>query len=354
MKIPKVFLICFLLLAFGYHGTAQEALASPENLTVTPLFSNEEPLPIKLKYSNRQVRRETNDSTYLESVMEYEDEDGQWKTLDLKLRARGNFRRGYCYFPPLKFKIKKKVAKGTLFEGNKELKLVLPCHLVKHGHDYVLKEFLAYKLYEVVTPFHFKTRAVSLELTEIKGKKEKTHQLMGFLIEDIDKVAERHGARKLKRSVHPLQQDNVCSVQNDFFQFMIGNTDYSVAYQHNEKLIFVTDRKAIPIPYDFDMSGLVNANYAVVSQVQNEVLSISKVTERLFRGFKRDESVYQFIRQDFLGKKAEMMQIVNDLEPRFQDSRQFELARDFIEEFFVVLQNEKRFQREILAVARVK
>ena len=354
MKIPKALLICFFLLALGLNGSAQEALATPENLTVTPLFSEEEPLPIKLKYSNRQVRRETNDSTYLESVLEYEDEDGEWKSLDLKLRARGNYRRTNCYFPPLKLKIKKKARKGTLFEGNKELKLVLPCQLSKHSHDYVLKEYLAYKLYEVVTPFHFKTRAVSLELTEIKGKKEKKHQLMGFLIEDIDKVADRHGARKLKRSVHPLQQDNVCSVQNDFFQYMIGNTDFSVAYQHNEKLIFVTDRKAIPIPYDFDMSGLVNANYAVVSQVQNEVLSITKVTQRLFRGFKRSESVFEFIRQDFLGKRAQMMQIVDDLEPQFQDPRQFQLARNFIEEFFEILQSEKQFQREILAVARVK
>ncbi len=246
------------------------------------------------------------------------------------------------------------MAKGTLFEGNKELKLVMPCQLVKNSHDYVLKEYLAYKLYEVVTPFHFKTRPVSIELTEIKGKKVKTHQLMGFLIEDIDKVADRHGARKLKRTVHPLQQDNICSVQNDFFQYMIGNTDFSVAYQHNEKLIFVTDRKAIPIPYDFDMSGLVNANYAVVSQVQGEVLSITKVTDRLFRGFKRSESVFEFIRQDFLGKKNQMMQIVDNLESEFKDPRQFELARNFIEDFFVVLQNERRYQKEILAVARVK
>ncbi len=286
--------------------------------------------------------------------MAYEDEDGSWKSLDIKLRARGNFRREHCYFPPIKLKIKKKKAKGTLFEGNKELKLVLPCQLVKHSHDYVMKEYLAYKLYEVVTPFHFKTRAVSLELSEIRGKKEKVHHLKAFLIEDIDNVADRHGAKKLKRSVHPLQQDNICSVQNDFFQYMIGNTDFSVAYQHNEKLIFVTDRKAIPIPYDFDMSGLVNANYAVVSHIQNETLSITKVTDRLFRGFKRSESIYEFIRQDFLGKKAQMMEIVDVLKPQFQDAEQFEKAREFIQDFFVVLQNEGRYQREILAMARVK
>ncbi len=45
---------------------------------------------------------------------------------------------------------------------------------------------------------------------------------------------------------------------------MIGNTDYSSAYRHNEKLLFV-DGNIMPIPYDFDMSGLVDASYAVVS-----------------------------------------------------------------------------------------
>ena len=354
MKIPKAPLIYIFLLVFSYQAFAQDSEAPAEKPSTTLLFSEEAPLPIKLKYSNKVLRRETNDSTYLESVLEYEGLDGEWKVLDVKLRARGNYRRENCYFPPVKIKIKKKKAKGTLFEGNKELKLVLPCRLVKDCHDYVLKEYMAYKLYEEVTPYHFKTRPVTLELTEIKGNKEKKHQLMAFLIEDIDKVAERHGARKLKRVVHPLQQDNICSVQNDFFQYMIGNTDFSVAYQHNEKLIFVTDRKAIPIPYDFDMSGLVNANYAVVSQIENETLSISKVTDRLFRGFKRNESVYEFIRQDFLGKKADLLGVIDGMESEFQDPRQFKQAREFIEDFFVVLQSETKFQRKILAMARVK
>ena len=353
MKIPKALFIFIGLLTFCTLAYPQDIQESEDKITLTPLFSREEPLSIKLRYSNKELRRDTNDSTYLESVLEYADADQEWKALDVKIRARGNFRRENCYFPPVKFKIKKKKAKGTVFEGNKELKLVIPCRL-KNSQDYVLKEYLAYKLYEVITPFHFKTRPVSMQLTEIKGKKEKSHTLMGFFIEDIDRVAERHGAKKLKRSVHPLQQDNICSVQNDFFQYMIGNTDFSVAYQHNEKLIFLAGRKAIPIPYDFDMSGLVDANYAVVSQIQNQSLNITKVTERLYRGFKRNEDVYEFIRQDFLGKKNQMLDIVDSFENKFKDPDHFKRARKFIEDFFVVLYNEEKFQREILAAARVK
>lgn len=353
MKIHKALLIFIGLLTFGIYAYPQEEARATRQLSSTPLFSEVSELPVRLTYSNKELRRDTNDSTYLESVLEYEDVDGQWKALEVKIRARGNYRRNNCYFPPVKIKIKKKKAKGTLLEGNKELKLVIPCQK-NNSPDYVLKEYLAYKLYEVITPFHFKTRPVSLQLTEIKGKKEIPHELKGFLIEDIDRVAERHGAKKLKRTVHPLEQDNICSVQNDFFQYMIGNTDFSVAYQHNEKLIFLTGRKAIPVPYDFDMSGLVNANYAVVSQIQGDELKIDKVTDRLYRGFRRDTHVYDFIRQDFLGKKNQLLEVIDEHKSQFQDQEQFMKARKFIEDFFVVLHNEEKFQKQILAVARVK
>ncbi len=351
-RVSLLFLLTYLSIAGPL--SAQDTAASTKEIKVTKLFASTDPLPIKMEYSNRDLRKNTNDSTYILSSLQYQDEDGRWETLDVKIRARGNFRREHCYFPPVKIKIKKAIAKSTLFQGNKELKLVLPCQLVKHNQDYVLKEYLAYKMYEKITPFHFKTRRVAITLTEQRGKKTKIHEFEGFLIEDIDKVAKRHEAKKIKRSVHPLEQDNICSVQNDFFQYMIGNTDFSVAYQHNEKLIFVNERKAIPVPYDFDMSGLVNTNYSLVSQVQDEQLSIEKVTQRLFRGFKRNDVVFEKIRQEFLTKKPALFEVLDEMASEFQDPKQYETARKFLADFFTVLANEKKYRSEILAVARVK
>ena len=118
---------------------------------------------------------------------------------------------------------------------------------------------MAYKIYEAVSPYYFNTRLVNIELIEERGGDDRIHQVRGFLIEDVDEMAERYGGKELERSIHPLEQDNICSARNDFFQFMIGNTDFSIAYQHNEKLIYAKDM-IIPVPYDFDMSGLVNAS----------------------------------------------------------------------------------------------
>ena len=96
---------------------------------VTELFLTNDPIPVKLRYSNKVLRKETNDSTYIDSEIEYMTSDDSWNTLEVKIRARGNYRRENCYFPPVKMKIKKSVTAGTLFEGNKKLKLVLPCVL---------------------------------------------------------------------------------------------------------------------------------------------------------------------------------------------------------------------------------
>ncbi len=320
---------------------------------ITELFKAQQPLPLKLRYSIRDLKKETNDSTYVPTELSFREADGTWRTIEAKIRTRGNYRLKNCYFPPVKLKIRKSVAEGTLFEGNKKLKLVVPCLLQKRKNDLILKEYLAYKLFETVSAYHFKTRLVEVHFEELRGNNQRDHQLMGILIEDIDNVADRHQGNELKRSVHPLQQDNICCVKNDFFQFMIGNTDFSIAYQHNEKLLFI-GTKTIPIPYDFDMSGLVDASYAVVSQVQEEKLAITDVTQRLFRGFKRNPAVYQEIREEYLSHKAGMMEVIDAHQPLFEDPAEFESARAFILGFFDVLESDTAFSREILAQSRVK
>ncbi len=352
-KQVRLLLLLFVSICISGLQAQQLALDSADD-SLSLLFRSEEILPVRMAYSQKVLKAETNDSTYMKTGFSYRMEDGSWDSLEIKVRTRGNWRLKNCYYYPVKVRVKKSVAKGTVFEGNKKLKMVLPCQQVNDGNDNVIKEFMAYKLYELVSPYHFKTRLLDIDFAETKGKKVKEHKIKGFFIEDIDKVADRHNANQLKRSVHPLQQDNICCVRNDFFQYMIGNTDFSVAYRHNEKLIFIEDKKAMPVPYDFDMSGLVNANYAVVSQVQNEVLEIESVTERLYRGFKRTDGDYNKVRQEFLENRTKFFEVVDGLEVYFENPREFEEARSFLMDFFKVLQDDSMYRREIVAKARSK
>ncbi len=353
MNNQTILLILLLAVLQPFTLLSQAAEDSVAKKETTLLFREQGILPIRLRFSNKEMKKETNDSTYIFTKLLFKDQ-GKWDSLDVRIRARGNYRRSHCYFPPLKVKIKKSDAKGTVFKGNKELKLVMPCVQSTATLDNIVKEYMAYKIYEVISPFHFKTRMVDIEFTEDKGKKEKVHQVKGFLIEDIDEVADRENARKLKRVVHPLEQDDVVSAQNDFFQFMIGNTDFSTAYQHNQKLLFTEDYRTVPLPYDFDMSGLVDASYAVVSQVGGEVLSIESVTDRLYRGFVRDESVFQTVRQQYINLKPEIFKVIDSLKEQFDNEKEFVTARNFIDDFYKILENDSQFTSQITNKARTK
>ena len=136
---------------------------------------------------------------------------------------------------------------------------------------------------------------VDIEFTEVKKKKTIVHKLKGFLIEDDKRVADRFEGKSFERYIHPKAMDDMTSVQNSMFQYLIGNTDFSVAYQHNGKLLYI-DKKIYPLPYDFDLCGLVDASYAIV----NSKLGIESVKDRKYRGFKREESLVEEVRDCLL------------------------------------------------------
>jgi len=337
-------LLFFQLTTLSFLVAQNESNIS-ETKKVSKLFKDQSILPIKLSYSNKELKKETNDSTYIKSFLSYKQDDDTWKTLDVELRARGNFRRSNCYFVPVKIKIKKENYKKTLFKGNKKLKLVLPCNTTSDNNDNIIKEYLAYKLYEVISQYNFKTRLVDISLSETRGKKIKEHNIKGFLIEDDKKVAKRHEGKIINRSIHPLAQDPTTCVQNAYFQFMIGNVDFSIAKQHNAKLLYI-DKKIFPLPYDFDMSGLVNPSYG------NPGLGMTSMTQRKFRGVKRSTIVMQQVRQEFISNKGEMLKIVNDLKSSFENQKEFDMAKNYINDFFDILINDKHFNEEILSVMR--
>jgi len=346
MKTFKLFLFLSIFVASCHISYSQSVQKDP-----VPLFQSQEPLTLKLKLSIKDVKKNTNDSTYMKSMLYYKNNSEAWDSLQIDLRARGNNRRENCYYVPLRLKFKKSITKETPFVGNKKLKLVLPCLLEANNDDYVVKEYMAFKLYEIVSPIHFKTRLANIDFIEEKGKRTKENDMKGFLIEDIDNVAERLNGNEIKRRILPLQQDDLASVRNSFFQYMIANTDFSTTYNHNGKLLFV-DKKIVPVPYDFDMSGLVNTSYAVVSNIQNINLDIEEVTERAYKGYKRDFKVFEQVRKEFIDNKAKMFEVIDGLEKYFLDKRQFSNARSFIGDFFEILLDDKRFKRYILDRAR--
>lgn len=354
MENRKLILFVLIQLIVTHFTYSQQNNSKKNSKGTTALFSEkQQPLSIQLKFSIKKIKKNTNDSTYVASTLFYKNEDVLWDSIKIKIRARGNHRRKNCYYVPLKLKLKKSSIKGTLFEGNKKLKLVLPCLPGKNNNDFVIKEYLAYKLYEIISPFHFKTKLINIDFVEERGQRLKKQELKGILIEDIDKVAKRLGGRQYKFSVHPLQNDALAAIQNNLFQYLIGNTDFSIRTQHNQKLLFI-DKKFICIPYDFDMSGLVNPNYAAVSGIQNMPVKITEVTQRAYKGYKRDELLLEKVRQEFRSHKIEMFNTIDNLRVLFDDPKQYIKAKQYIVGFFEILESDKKFNKNIVSRARTK
>jgi len=339
-----VCMIAWLLIAFSY---AQTPAALTSKKSPLPLFQSTTPLSLQLRYSNRDLKKQTNDSTFMASMIWFRENEDPWDSLQTDLRARGNFRRENCYFAPLKLKLRKAAARQTIFEGVRKIKLVLPCLLEKNMSDFVLKEYLGYKLYELLAPYHFKTRLTRIVFQEARGNRLTERHLWGFLVEDMDDLTERYEGREIDRIIHPLQHDAIASIQNAFFEYMIANTDFSTRQQHNQKLLFA-DTRIIPIPYDFDMSGLVNAPYADVTNVQNLSGGITHVTDRIYKGYEREEAQLQAVRRSFLEKKTRLLEEVDSLEELFEDKNSFKEARRFIVSFFDILEDDNKFSKNIL------
>ncbi|MDX1761183.1 MAG: hypothetical protein R3218_03435 [Christiangramia sp.] len=348
----RSFLILLAPILFLYNSYSQEVKEETSS-GFSELFQNDELMQVSLRYSNKDIKKETNDSTYIYTYLKYADKDQSWDSLEVRLRRRGNFRLENCNYAPLKVKIKKSAAKDSPFEDHKNLKMVLPCLEQRDMNDNVIKEYLAYKLYEVISPYHFKTQLAELKYEELRGNKIKTHDFKTFFIEDDKHVAKRIGGKVIKSNIHPLNHMDRESVRNSFFQFMIGNTDFSNAYQHNCKLIFI-EGEIIPIPYDFDMAGMVNTSYATVSQINNEQLSIERVTERMYRGFQREAKIFHEVRLEFLNKRPALLKVIQDCEQLFEDEKEYFSTLLFIEGFFEILNNEEKFENQILAMARRK
>lgn len=322
--------------------------------SISELFIDNKVMHIGLDYSNKDIKKETNDSTYITTHLKFKNKENNWDSLEVRLRKRGNFRLKNCYFAPIKVKIKKKVSKETPFEGHKNLKLVLPCLIQRDNNDNIIKEYLAYKLYEIVSPYHFKTRLVQLSYNEMRGDKIKPHEIKGIFIEDDKHVAKRIGGKVLESHIHPLNHVALESVRNSFFQYMIGNTDYSNAYLHNTKLIFL-EGQIIPVPYDFDMAGMVNTSYATVSNINGEELNKSgKVTDRVYRGFSRNPNLFTEVRLEFLAHRLAILGAIQECEPLFENRSEYISTIEYIEEFFEILINDKKFETEILNNARTK
>lgn len=331
------------------------SIQSPAQEKEDKLFKETQPLDIALKVSIKEVKDNTGDTVYIADHLSYRNSKGTFDSVKAELKARGKFRLKECYFPPLRIKMQKADIQGTVFEGNKSLKLVMPCKTQSESNELVVKEFLCYKLYEVITPYCLKTRLVNLDFTEEQKKKEKNFQLKGILLEDVDKAAKRLNGKIANENMRVLPSilQDTADLRLSLFQYMISNTDWSSMYQHNIRLLQRgTNDLFVPITFDFDMSGLVDAPYSVVSETtEGEIGNQNSVRDRLYRGWCRPDGVTQFVRREFIAKEDKMMASIDAYKDQLP-AKEIENIKSYLGAFFKTLKDDGAFRKLIASQCR--
>lgn len=256
-------------------------------------------------------------------------------TGQIRLEQRGNYRKDHCELASLMLDFKTKTSPAL--SDLKKLKLVGGCHENEASEEPLLKEYLAYKLYNILSPMSFRVRLLKVTYTDSE-KKIKPYTQYAFLIEDIQDLAKRNNCRevtKIKYATEATSRSQITFVS--IFQYMIGNTDWAVPNYHNIKLMVpLHDTLASPyvVPYDFDFCGLVNAPYAS----PNEELGIKSVTDRYYQGYKRTLDELKPIAAVFNKHQEEIMQYAtqfNRLGKKDKDEIRF-----YLEKFFDIMQSE--------------
>jgi hypothetical protein len=275
-------------------------------------------------------------------------EDNSEATGPVTLEVRGKFRRENCYLPPLKINFKNKNSPVLTPLGS--IKLVNVCETGrKNNADFVLKEYLTYKIYNLFTDKSLRVRLLKINYVDSLGKR-KPIQEYGFLLEDVSDMAKRNDCIERKIPVKHTELTNRQHMTKvAMFEYMIGNTDWSVPARHNIKLIVPKEDTLVvpyPVPYDFDHSGLVKTDYALPPPQ----LSITDVTQRSYRGFARNIEEINLIAEEFLSKKDAIYTLIQDFEYISPNAKKNMLS--FLNEFFVALNRPKYLSTEFIQNAR--
>ncbi|HYQ58143.1 MAG TPA: hypothetical protein VEP89_12455, partial [Draconibacterium sp.] len=353
MKNLFTVLSLFVFLNFAYaQQEKNSSLFDPIDQTLENIgfFDEDEPLKITLKYDISSFIRHKAKGEYLPAELAIYPAGSDSIVKNIRLKARGNFRRGHCFFPPIYLNFKTDPIENTELEGIRKIKMVTHCRLSKAYQSYVMREYLAYKIYAILTNNSFRVRLLEINYIDT-GKRERHYQQMGFLLEPVDLIAKRLNAIEVKseavlgKDVLPCEGTLVA-----LFQYLIGNTDWRFRNGHNMKYIKamnVVTEYVIPLPYDYDHAGLVNASYAL----PQEWSSADKVTERDYLGYcQEDEDCYKEVISLFNEKKEEILTTIETFE--YLDKRDRKQVLSFVNQFFVMSEQSERLIRTLKSECR--
>ena len=260
------------------------------------------------------------------------------------IRPRGVTRKRICDFPPMMIRVNSDQEQALGIGPSENIKLVTFCKDSIGYEDLVLKEYLAYSLYNELNEHSFRVKLINVHY---RNNGVLSYSKDGFIIEPLEELAHRLNCGIID------EEDKITTVHKEkymqltMFQFMIGNSDWNFSNRHNVRMLGCDDNYGpIPVPYDFDYSGLVNAEYAK----PHPMLPINKVTDRLFQWRGSPDEDFSKTLEDFVNRRDRFMDICERYE--YHDSSNEESVMSYLNEFYAKIGKPGQVKKEIQKARR--
>ena len=309
------------------------------------LFGSEDILNVSLQFDLSTFLKKNLKTGPLDGIIAFTLSETDTIDRKVKIKPRGNYRYKTCGFPPIQLTFKKPVNAYADTGKIKKIKLVTHCQQGKAYDDFVLREYLVYKLFSVLTDTSFRVRLLRIEYIDTR-KERKPIKQYGFFIEPLDIMAMRTNSTIVK--VTTLSQKNIVPAIMDrvaIFTYMVAQWDWSVPGLHNISVIvpknYAGTGLGVAVPYDFDLTGLVNASYGF----PDIATGLTSNRDRKYAGICRSREEFARALEEYRNLKGAFYSVINDFP--YIDPKSKKDMTDFLDQFFNQLDNQKNMERLI-------
>jgi hypothetical protein len=308
------------------------------------LFTAEQPLAITLTTNLKRIRGDRGENPpWRAGTITYTDSAGQPATVPVKLRTRGIWRLKNCDLPPIRLNFVKEEVKHSPFAKLDKPKLVVTCRDNNEYEQYLLQEFQLYRVYNTLTKYSPLVRLLHVTYVDSASGKATTTRY-AYILEDPDQMADRIGALPLKqKGAGPGDLDHRQLVLFGVFEYLIGNTDWSISGLPNVALVGA-DTSIMPVASDFDFAGAVATRYAV----PDSRLNIRSVRDRVYRGYCVGEDEYQPVFELFKQRKDTIYALYKDDLAKLMQGDRAKETLEYFDDGYAVITDPRRAKREII------
>lgn len=328
------------IIAIAFFSLAELSVAQTKAIDEKKFFKDELPIVMKLSTDIKGLIAEKKNLNYVNAVISFKFPDSSIMEGPVQIKPRGKFRKEHCRLSSLAVNFKNQASPAFSKLGT--LKMVGGCGFTASHEQFLLKEYLIYKIYNMFTDMSFRVRLLHVNYYDTKAK-IKSYTQYAFLMEDVDDLGKRNKCveKELVR-YSPKGMRREEATLFFLFQYMIGNTDWSIPFYHNVKLM--VDRKdslsmPYPIAYDFDMTGLVDPPYGGPPPE----LGIERLTQRVYRGYARSLDEIETAAKLFLEKEEAIYALINQFNLLTPGNKKDMLR--FLKEFFTEIKSKKELKK---------